>query len=195
MPKGAEQKLQNRCGSYFSATAKAFGLTLDEKVQVLADITCLKDGDSFKLALGFAEVDLAFYLPVSLDESHWTGKSVFRLMRLAKGRRSTINIPFLIFELKRGGTTKRGITVDAIRSRTIVARRIKSLFPFCSYLFLADSTSKANETVLRHGKDFSGYFLYREEVTNKQLAAIDADFVRPHFQNLKRLGLFSHQTI
>jgi len=81
--------------------------------------------------------------------------------------------------------------VDAIRSRTIVAQRIKALFPFCSYLFLADSTSKANNTVLRHGKDFTNYFLFRELVTEKQLAVIDTQFVRPHLQNLKDMEIFA----
>jgi hypothetical protein len=188
MPKGEEQKLQTLCRNYFSQTAKTYGVKLEEGVKVLHDIICLSDTGSFKFEFAFAHVDLAFYLPVDIDASHWKPDSIFTCVSLAERDRNVLNIPFLIFELKRGGSDLGGVTVDAVRSRSILARSIKHLFPFCSYIFLADSTNKRPETVMRHGRDFTHYFLHRAAITPEHpefLAQIDTDFVRPHLQNLK----------
>ena len=185
MPKGPERKLQALCRKSFAKSADLYGVKLGEGVKVLLDVTCVGDDTSFKLKFAFVHLDLAFYLPVAIDKAYWKPGSVFGCVSLAPRDRSTLNIPLLIFELKRGGTKGRGLTVDAIRSRTIVARSVKQLFPFCSYIFLADSTNKKPDTVMRHGKDFTHYFLYRRRVTKEQLAKLDSDFVRPHLENLK----------
>jgi hypothetical protein len=125
MAKGDETKLQQLCCKYFEPTAKQFGVTLHEQVSVAADVTCIKVRESFKFVLGFAKVDLAFYVSIPFDKRHWDADSNFRLIGVAKARRGAINIPFLIFELKRGDEKKGGVIVDAIRSRTILARRIR----------------------------------------------------------------------
>jgi hypothetical protein len=182
--RGVEKKLQTFCLNYFRKTATGFGLSLGEGVKVMADVTCLKDGNSFRMGIGFAETDLSFFTTVQLDKTHLQPTSYFRFMRVAKKSRDTVSIPFLIIELKRGG-----ITSDTIRARTVVAQKIKHLFPFCSYLFIGDTTPKTKESVLRHGKDFNHYFLYKQAITENQLRTIDTQFVRPHLKNLRRMGL------
>ena len=161
MGKGVEQKLQNALRKSFAQSAEAYGIKLQEGVKILLDITCLGHAGSFKLEFAFVNVDRAFFLPVAIEKSHWKPESIFSCVSLARRDRCTLNIPLLVFELKCGDTKGTGITVDAVRSRTIVARSVKHLFPFCSYIFLADSTNKRADTVMRHGKDFTHYFLYQ----------------------------------
>ena len=90
-------------------------------------------------------------------------------------------IPFVILELKSGG-----LTTDGIRSRDFVASRIKEMYPFAAYYFLAENTKKEEKTLLRQGKNFTNYFISKNEFTAEEIKEIYVNYINPHIENIKR---------
>lgn len=187
MTKGDENRLAERYLCRFRRLAQEFRLEVSDKVKVLTDFTCIKEKDKFKLGLGFAQVDLAISKRVEIDKANKLIKQYFKFIQDAKTDKGFINIPFCILELKTG----RGVTSDAIRAREIVANRVKTVFPFCFYVFIGDNTDKRRETLLRHGKSFDQCFIFRNVTTDKQIENIVSDFVRPYLINLRNLSLLT----
>lgn len=147
MAKGSEEKLEKICIEKLSPLEKEYELKVNKKVKILSDLTCIKEQDVFKLGIGFAEVDVAIYKEIQFDKSNSQLIKLFKFIQDSKKDKRYINIPFVILELKSGD-----ITSDAIRARNEVARKIKNVFPFCSYIFIGEKTSKKEKTLLRQGK-------------------------------------------
>ena len=178
-----EKEMENIFIEELKDLEKEFDVKINKKVKIASDLTCIKDRDRFKLAISFSEVDIAFYKQIDFGK-------VKRLSNYLKFSRDTrdkkdrdkLNIPFIIIELKSGK-----ITTDSIRARGIVARKIKNIFPFAHYLFVAENTTKTYETLLRWGKDFDNFFIYDHEVGKKEIDEIKTKFIEPYLKNIKKL--------
>ena len=147
MVKGDEDKLSNKLVKFLkkalSSELKKYKLELEEKVKVPKDFTFVPNTNKF--CFGGARVDIGIFKRT--DNSLNT--PLIYETRLGE----KINIPFIILELKSGN-----ITSDAIRARDLVARHIKSIFPFISYIFIGENTEKKEETLLRQGKNFNNFY-------------------------------------
>lgn len=161
-----------------------FNVLVKERVKVISDFTIFRGGDKFKLEISFAETDICIYRQYPFNKSAPVVLDNFKFYRDSKIDESIINIPFVVIELKRGG-----INVDSIRARNEVARKIKHVFPFCSYIFLGDYTTKKVETVFRHGKDFNDFFIYRDFITKEEIGIIRNSFITPYLENLKKMDI------
>lgn len=149
---------------------------LKENVKIMSDLTCLQDKISgiFKLGLGFAETDLTYYHNVKFDKRIKELNTLFKFIQDDQINDGVLKVPFVIIELKSGK-----ITSDAIRARSIVAQRIKNVFPFCSYFFIGQKTQKTEETLLRQGKDFDSYFIFKNEIKHDEIMEIYREFIKP----------------
>lgn len=87
----------------------------------------------------------------------------------------------MLLELKTGE-----LTTDSIRSRDFVASRIRTIFPFCAYFFIAEYTKKEEKTLLRQGKSFTNYFISKDELTPEAFSEIFRNYIAPHIKNLKK---------
>jgi hypothetical protein len=152
---------------------------IEEKIKVLSELTCIIDKEEYKLGLGFAEVDIAIFKKIEFDKKNKEIKKYFKFIQSAQKETSSLNIPYVIIELKSGKTTS-----DAIRARSIVASRIKKIFPFSTYIFIGENTYKKNETLLRQGKDFDNYFVFQEKIQDENIAEIYEKFIKTFIQNI-----------
>ena len=184
MPSGDEAKLANRIKKELKQLEREFGLRIDKGVKILSDFTCIKEKDAFKLGIGFAEVDIAIFKQIQFDKSNKQLLNSFKFIQDSKKDKKCLNIPFVILELKSGNPTS-----DAIRCRNEVARKIKNVFPFCSYVFIAETTSKKEETLFRQGKDFDNFFIFQRKINGKDIAVITSRFIKPYLKNLREIGL------
>jgi hypothetical protein len=185
MVKGNEENLRKKLLSELKQLErKYYGLQAGEKVKILSDLTCIKEENTFKLGIGFAEVDIAIYEPISFDKSNKQLLEYFKFIRDSRKDKEHLNIPFVILELKSGD-----ITSDAIRARNEVSRKIKEVFPFCSYLFIGERTSKREETLFRQGKNFNNFFIFEGEIKTEDIGNIISQFIEPYLDNLKEMGL------
>lgn len=184
MPRGNETKLANFMKKELEQLKRKFGLRIDKEVKILSDFTCIKEKDAFKLGIGFAKVDIAIFKQIRFDKSNKQSLNSFKFIQDSKRDKSCLNIPFVILELK-----SKNLTSDAIRCRNEVARKIKNVFPFCSYIFIAETTSKKEETLFRQGKDFDNFFIFQRKINGKDVARITSRFIKPYLKNLKEIGL------
>ncbi len=162
-----------------------YGLKVDRKVKILADLTCIKEKGKFRLGMGFAEVDVAIYKQISFDKSNRQLFEYFKFIHDSKKDKEYLNIPFIILELKSGD-----ITSDAIRARSEVARKIKEIFPFCSYIFIGEDTAKKEETLLRQGKGFNNFFIFENKIEERNIDNIVSRFIKPYLDNLQNMKFF-----
>ena len=91
--------------------------------------------------------------------------------------------------MKVGDKDKRGVSSDQIRARNEVARKLKGVYPFCSYLFIAENTSKKPQTVFKHGNHFDDFYLFKDLVGENDMKEIKEGFIIPRLNNLKRKGI------
>jgi len=184
MVKGDEEKLREKLLSKLKQLEQEYGLIVNEKVKILSDVTCIKEVNKFKLGIGFAEVDIAIYKQIPFNKANAQLFEPFKFIRDSQKDKTYLNIPFIILELKSGD-----ITSDAIRARNEVARRIKDVFPFCSYIFIGESTSKKDETLFRQGKSFNNFFVFENELEPKEIDNIISQFIKPYLNNLRDMDL------
>lgn len=184
MTKGNEDKLANRLIPDLIELAKNYNLLVDDKIKVMSDFTCLKVENKFKLYVSFSEVDISIYQKSTFDKSNKNILKHFIFYRDSPSNKDFLNIPFVVLELKSGD-----IQVDSIRARNEVARKIRKIFPYCTYIFIAENTSKKEETLFRHGKDFNDFFIYRNFLSDKNKKSIIEQFIRPYLDNLKDMNL------
>lgn len=184
MPKGDESKLAERIKKELKKLEREFGVEIDDEVKILSDLTCIKEKDTFKLGIGFAKVDIAVFKQIQFDKLNKELLESFKFIQDSKNDKRCLNIPFVILELKSGN-----ITSDAIRSRNEVARKIKDVFPFCSYIFVAETTSKKEETLFRQGKTFDNFFIFERKISPKDVGGIVSRFIKPYLSNSKEIGL------
>ncbi len=161
-----------------------FNVLVSNKIKVMSDFTFLREENEYKLEISFAETDICIYREIPFNKSNPTILKHFKFYRDSQTDINVINVPFIVIELKRGK-----FTVDSIRARNEVARKIKRIFPFCSYILLGDQTTKKIETVFRHGKNFDDFFIYKDSVTKEQIGNIRNTFINPYMKNLKNINI------
>jgi len=184
MSKGDEEILSRKWILALRSLEEEYKIHVGSRVKVTSDFTCLREKSSFKLAIGFSEVDIAIYRKNPFNKRDQRVLKFFKFLQDSKKDEEFINIPFIILELKSGE-----ITSDAIRARNEVARKIRNIFPFCAYFFIGDKTSKRRETLFRQGKSFNNFFVYKDEISEKEINKIITEFIKPYLENLKTLNL------
>ena len=184
MNRGDEERLSRKWILALRSLEEEYKIHVGSKVKVISDFTCLKEKSDFKLAIGFSEVDIAIYRKNPFNKRDQKVLKFFKFLQDSKKDEEFINIPFIILELKSGE-----ITSDAIRARNEVARKIRNIFPFCAYFFIGDKTSKRRETLFRQGKSFNNFFVYKDEISEKEINKIITEFIKPYLENLKTLNL------
>jgi len=184
MSKGDEEILSRKWILVLRSLEEEYKIHVGSRVKVISDFTCLREKSGFKLAIGFSEVDIAIYRKNPFNKRDQKVLKFFKFLQDSKKDEEFINIPFIILELKSGE-----ITSDAIRARNEVARKIRNIFPFCAYFFIGDKTSKRRETLFRQGKSFNNFFVYKDEISEKEINKIITEFIKPYLENLKTLNL------
>ncbi len=184
MSKGDEEILSRKWILALRSLEEEYKIHVGSRVKVISDFTCLREKSGFKLAIGFSEVDIAIYRKNPFNKRDQKVLKFFKFLQDSKKDEEFINIPFIILELKSGE-----ITSDAIRARNEVARKIRNIFPFCAYFFIGDKTSKRRETLFRQGKSFNNFFVYKDEISEKEINKIITEFIKPYLENLKTLNL------
>lgn len=148
-----------------------------ENQNILCDLTCVYSSGHFQLIHGFSETDIAIFKRVNFEK---TSEKFLRFYGDKLIHEGEIAIPIVVLELKQGQ-----VTTDAIRSRDFVAQRIRTIFPFCAYYFLAENTKKEEITLLRQGKSFSNYFIEKGSFPKASLEQIFNRFILPHLENFQ----------
>lgn len=187
-----EDELQNLCVENIQSNLEELpysDLQVGSEVAIMKDCTFVYD-DEVKLYLGHAKTDVAIYLESPELTSHLDESDHFKLYQNGD---KEIRIPLVIIETKRGDEDGGGITTDSIRSRTIIAREINEIFPFCTYVFLADRASAVSpEKLHRAGKHFERFYTFDAELDPKTFNEdIYDDVIVPHLKNLSREGILS----
>jgi hypothetical protein len=100
-----------------------------------------------------------------------------------------IIIPFIILELKKGDKKRKRVTSDSIRTRNESGRKLKNIFPFCKFYFIAECTTKKPETVYKHQTSFDEFFLFYNVITDKEIKDILNRFIIPDLDNLKNKNI------
>lgn len=180
----SEEELAQFILSSLSVLEDDFNVLVKDKVKVISDFTIFREGDTFKLEISFAKTDICIYRQYPFNKSAPVILEHFKFYRDSTINEDIINVPFIVIELKRGR-----FGVDSIRARNEVARKIKQTFPFCSYIFLGDNTTKKVETVFRHGKDFDDFFIYKDFVTKEEIGIVRNSFITPYLENLKKMDI------
>lgn len=184
MTKGDEDELGTKLIPDIKRIAENYNLLADEKIKVVSDFTCLKKENQFKFNISFSEVDIAIYKKTPFEKIDKAVINNFIFYRDSPKDKDFLNIPFVILELKSGDTT-----VDSIRARNEVARKIRNIFPYCTYIFIAENTSKKEETLFRHGKDFNNFFIHNNLLNKINKEFIITEFIEPFLDNLTKIDL------
>lgn len=159
-------------------------LRVGRGIDIIQNCTFVPDDDGFKFYLGHAETDISLYTTSKALSSEIQPGSRLKLWQTSD---KEIRIPFAVVEVKRTPTT------DAIRSRDLLAREMKQVFPFLGYFFIADDTSKTAANLWRHGKHFDGVFIQRSKFNSPNgpdTPAVDRlveDGIIPHLEELENL--------
>lgn len=157
---------------------KQSDLSIAEGKNILTDVTCIYEKGKFELMHGFSQTDISIFKEITFKYEKNDFITFFNDTQVRSG---IFSIPFVILELKTGA-----LTTDGIRSRDFVASRIREMFPFCAYYFIAESTKKEEKTLLRQGKSFTNYFISKGELTPQAFEEIFKSYISPHIENLKK---------
>lgn len=158
--------------------SKHTDLEINEEKNILTDVTCIYENNRFELIHGFAQTDIAIFKSINFDNNSMPN-SLIKFYGDKDVRNGELAIPFVILELKSGE-----LTTDGIRSRDFVASRIKEIFPFSAYYFLAENTKKEEKTLLRQGKNFTNYYISRNDFTKEEIREIYGNYINPHIENI-----------
>ncbi len=120
-------------------------------------------------------MDIAIYNEITVDKM----PKQFKLYRYPL--KDKLIIPYVILELKSGR-----VSVDAVRARNEVAHKLRLAYPYCSYIFIAENTTKQKITFYRHGHNFSKFFIFNDflELEDKKVIG---QFIRNHLNEIKNL--------
>jgi hypothetical protein len=154
-------------------------LSINENVNILTDFTCVHENGRFQFIHGFAQTDIAITYELTFEPKSQINE-LFKFYGDKAVKSGKILVPFVILELKCGD-----VTTDGIRSRDFVASRVKEIFPFCAYYFLAENTKKEEKTLLRQGKSFTNYFISKTEFNTNDIHKIYNYHILPHINNIK----------
>jgi|GEM_PF-2335011 len=155
------------------------GLKIKADQSILTDVTCDYKGFLPRLIHGFAKVDVAIYFERAFDKGV-LNSDLIHFYNDSYSKEGKIAIPLVILELKTGK-----LTTDGIRSRDIVAQKIKRIFPLSAYYFIAQKTNKSDMTLIRQGGNFTGFFIYKDEMEIEDLEMIVKKHIQPYIKNLK----------
>ena len=162
MVKGDEDKLAEilykKINDSLIKEIKAYNLKIDKKIQIQKDFTYIPSKRKF--CLGGAEVDLVIYQELKKNHSYHELKAG-DLCYTAQ-LNDEVRIPLVVLELKSGH-----ITSDAIRARDLVARDIRNIFPFVSYIFIGENSGKKDETLFRQGKNFTNFIIDKGKLSEE----------------------------
>lgn len=136
-------------------------LKVAEGKNILTDVTCIYENNRFELLHGFSQTDVVIYKEINCEISR-SGDKLIRFYGDAEIHKGLFAIPFVVLELKTGD-----LTTDSIRSRDFVASRIRTIFPFAAYFFIAEGTKKEEKTLLRQGKSFTNYFISKDTLSKE----------------------------
>lgn len=151
-----------------------------ENKNILTDVTCICENQKFELMHGFSQTDIAIYKEIKY-ENDLKKNGLIRFYGDPDIHKGIFAVPYVILELKTGS-----LTTDGIRSRDFVAERIKSMFPFSAYFFIAENTKKEEKTLLRQGKNFTNYFISKDQMNEDTFKEIFSDYIEPHIRNLDK---------
>lgn len=154
-------------------------LIVAEGKNILTDITCIYEKGRFELMHGFSQTDIVIYK----EAKYLYPASESDLIKFYGDKdikKGVFAIPYVVLELKTGD-----LTTDGIRSRDFVASRIRTMFPFSAYFFIAENTRKEEKTLLRQGKSFTNYFISNNAITKERFKEIFDNYIDPYIVNLK----------
>lgn len=152
------------------------------ETKIIKDCTVVPDSGKFNLLLAHARTDIAIYLTSDGLSDELSEGDQFKLRGTGD---KDIRVPLVIIEVKRSPH------IDAIRSRDVIARDMKEIFPFMAYMFVADDTWRTEEALYRHGKNFDEFFITDDEATTQWITdGVISRGVKPHLENLAALPEF-----
>lgn len=186
-----EEELQEMCHKTISSHVESVpykGMKVGMEVSIIKDCTFVHD-ERMKLYLGHANTDVCIYLESDDLTSHLQETEFFKLYRNGD---KAVRVPLVIIETKRGNSSGR-VSTDTIRSRTIIAREINEIFPFCSYYFVADRAGAVSPgKIHRAGKHYDDFFLTAEKADTEWMNDVIVEqAVAPHLEKLAREGVIS----
>lgn len=174
----SEEELQNE----LLGKLEGIGSDYRESIQIGKEVPIIKDctflpKDQFNLYLGHTDTDICIFIKQNDLSDHLNESDTFKLFQTSDNE---INVPLAIIETKRNH-----ITTDDIRSRSIIAREINEIFPFCAYFFVADKIDGvSSDKVRRAGKHFSDFFLSDGQYTDEMTDRV-AEYTRIHLNQLE----------
>jgi len=172
-----EEQFSNFVEGHFRTLLSEFPeLKIAAGKNILTDVTCIFEKGKFELIHGFSQTDIVIYKEQAISTFN---SDLIKFYGDKDIRNGLFAIPYVVFELKTGD-----LTSDAIRCRDFVAGRIRTLFPFVAYYFIAERTTKEEKTLFRQGKSFTNYFISKKLIDNDYLTRIYNSYISPHIRNL-----------
>ena len=163
---GREDELQQLCLTQireYVEESRYQGLKVEMEVPIIKDCTFVYE-EGFSMYLGHARTDVCVYVKADHLSAHLKETAFFKLYQNGD---KNIRIPIIVLETKRGDKDGK-LNTDSIRSRTIIAREMNEIFPFCGYFFIADHMAAASPgKVHRAGKHYNAFFTRDETADAK----------------------------
>jgi hypothetical protein len=172
MTKGDENKFEKKIMKHLTQLKpylKKYDLEIATKIQSPKDFTFIPEKNKF--CLGGAQLDVVIFKRKEITEP----KEFFYLAQL----NNNITIPYIVLELKSGK-----VTSDAIRARDVVARDIRNIFPFTTYIFVGEKTSKKTETILRQAKHFTRFIISKQKFNKNDYKKLNTN-IQQSIEQLK----------
>lgn len=167
----------------FDGNGGDHALDIAREVDFIQNCTFVPKGEGYRLYLSHAETDVAVYTTAPSLSSEVQAGTHLKFWQTSD---KEVRVPLVVVEVKRTPTT------DAIRSRDVIAREMKQVFPFLGFFFIADDTSKSAANLWRHGKHFDGVFIQRKRFDSDGpgedvIERLVTDGVHPHLEELANL--------
>ncbi len=176
--------MSTRILPFFKELEEKYDIHVGEKVEAISDFSFIRKDNSYKIQISFTELDIALYKRIKFNKTSQDILRIFELYRDSAEDLDFVILPFIIIELKRGNEQRRGVSSDSIRARNEAARKLKYIFPFCKYYFIAEYTSKALEVVYKHQDSFDEFFLFYDNASDEEIKEIIERFIFPDLDNL-----------
>lgn len=122
------------------------GCNVESSIKILKDIIVTKKENQYQIQFGFFDQDIVVYkdkMPTS--EVKW-------IQFHNTAEKENIVIPLVIVEVK------LHVGSHTLIAYSEIARDIKNIFPFVKYYLLIRGTTKEEELLRRHGRNFDGIF-------------------------------------
>lgn len=148
-------------------------IKVSDHLNILKDITALPNNRNkngkWELIFGNAEQDIVVYLDdtnekykIEIPFNNDIVKATKSFPKESEKHKSYCVIPYVIFEVKYNNLNTHQITVYSS-----VASQIKNIFPHVMYNLLIIKTSKTDQTLLRHGKNFDLFIVEKSDDISK----------------------------